>query len=184
MIMVDPVLGSPGIYMARVVATLCNDGINGISSGVHDLPRWSEVPLGSNSAEQLNSPSRKWNTKKSSPEQAGSGESQPELPPNRLREVAVDRVQGVPIGLQGNESFLPVGNGFGNQSDTKTPNSDHKGTKGKHTEETEDKRNKTEELGTKELRKGGRKIPVTRRSGTAEAHVRRVSLPNKNLRGK
>jgi hypothetical protein len=62
--------------------------------------------LGSNIAE--NSPNRKWNTKKSSPEQAGSGESQPELPPNRLREIAVDRVQGVPIGLQEKRVSFPL----------------------------------------------------------------------------
>jgi hypothetical protein len=157
-IMVDPVLGLPGIYMARVVATLCDNEINEISPGVHGLRRWSEVPLGSKSAEQLNSPCGNWNKKKSSPEQAGSGESQPEFPPNRLQEVAVDRVQGVPIGLQGKESFLPVGNGFGNHADTERQNSAYKGTREKHTGKTGTRIKETRNVGTKELRKGGSKI--------------------------
>jgi hypothetical protein len=109
--------------------------------------------LGSKSAEQLISPSRNWNKKESSLRKAGSGECQPESPPNRLQGVAVDRVQEIPIGLQGKESFLPVGNGFGNQSDTQRQNSGYKGTRKQHTEETETRKN-----GTKELRKEGRKI--------------------------
>jgi hypothetical protein len=60
---------------------------------------------------------------------AGSGERQPELPPNRLRGVAVDRLRGVAIGLQGKESFLPVGNRFGNHTDTETQKSGLKGTR-------------------------------------------------------
>jgi hypothetical protein len=70
------------------------------------------------------------------------------LPPNRLQEVAVHRVQGVPIGLQGKERFLPVGNGFGNYADTKGQNSGLKGTREQHTGKT----------GTKELQEVGSKI--------------------------
>jgi hypothetical protein len=133
--MVDPALRLPGIYMALVVATLNND----ISPGAHGSPRWSEVPLGSNDAEQLNSPSGKYkvvNDVMTSQETAGSGERQPELPPNKLQVVAVDRLQGVAIGLQGEESFRPVGNRFGNQADTEIQNSGRKGTKVRHTKET------------------------------------------------
>jgi hypothetical protein len=131
--MVDPALRLPGIYMARVVATLCNDANNENSPGAHGSPRWSEVPLGSKDAEQLNSPSGKCkmvNDVMTSQETAVSGERPPELPPNRLQVVDIDR-------LQGEESFLPVGNRFGNQADTETQNSGRKGTEVRHTKETE-----------------------------------------------
>jgi hypothetical protein len=74
-----------------------------------------------------------------SQEQAGSGESQPESPPNRLL--------GVAIRLQGKGSFLPVGNSFGNHTDAEIQNSGLKGTKGAH-----------QGAGTKDSPEGGSKI--------------------------
>jgi hypothetical protein len=142
--MVDPEIWLPGIYIARIVAILDvngnNDENNEISSEVHGSPRWSEVPLGSMDAEQINSPSRKIENLMTSQVKAGSGESQPELPPNRLR--------GVAIGLQGKESFLPVGNRFGNHTDTEVQKSGLKGISEKH----------TGEIRNKESRKGGSKV--------------------------
>jgi hypothetical protein len=88
--MVDPEIWLPGIYIARVVATLSNDGNNEISTGAHGSPRWSEVSLGSKSAEQFNSPGGKCDKLRISQEKAGSGGCQPESPPNRIRGVAVD----------------------------------------------------------------------------------------------
>jgi hypothetical protein len=75
--MVDPEIWLPGIYIARVVATIDNSNNNEISSEVHGSPRWSEVPLGSNGAEKLNSPCGKLDNLVTSLEKAGSGESQP-----------------------------------------------------------------------------------------------------------
>jgi hypothetical protein len=148
-IMVDPEIWLPGIYIARIVATLRNDENNEISSEVHGSPRWSEVPLGSMDAEQINSPSRKIGNLITSQEKAGSGESQPELPPNSLRRIAVNSLQGVAIGLQEQEErFLPVGNGYGNHTDTGIQNSGRKGTREKHTRESWNKGS----------RKGGSKI--------------------------
>jgi hypothetical protein len=160
--MVDPEIWLPGIYIARVVATMSdNDDNTEISTEVHGSPRWSEVPLDSIDAGNLNSPSEKCEKLDklvTSQELAGSGESQPELPPNSLRNIAVDRLQGVAIGLQGKESFLPVGNRFGNHTDTAVQNSGLKGSKGKHTREIEVKEPRTKEIGIRESRKGGSKI--------------------------
>jgi hypothetical protein len=145
--MVDPEIWLPGIYIARVVATLKND--KAISTGAHGSPRWSEVPLGSKDAEKLNSPCGKFSDLITLQEKAGYGESQPELPPNNLRGIAVTSLQGVAIGLQEQEeSFLPVENVFGNHTDTDIHNSGRKGTKIKHTGEIE----------IKELWKQDRKI--------------------------
>jgi hypothetical protein len=41
-VMADPALRLPGIYIARVVATLYNDVNKEISSGAHSSPRWSK----------------------------------------------------------------------------------------------------------------------------------------------
>jgi hypothetical protein len=107
--MVDHEIWLPGMYIARVVATMSdNDDNTEISTEVHCSPRWSEIPLDSIDAENLNSPSEKCERLDklvTSQELAGSGESQPELPPNSLRNIAVDRLQGVAIGLQGKESL-------------------------------------------------------------------------------
>jgi hypothetical protein len=125
--MVNPAVSLPGIYMARVVATLDNNVINEISTGAHGSP-----PL------VLSSPCGNCdvnNDQISSQRKGGSGESQPELPPNRLRRIAIDRLQGVAILLQ-KESFLPVGNRFFNQNDTKVQNLGREGTELRHTKET------------------------------------------------
>jgi hypothetical protein len=130
---VDPEIRLPGIYIAQVVATLSNDVSNEISSGAHGSPRWSEVPLGSKDAEQLNSPCGKFDDLITSQEKAGSGERQPESPLNRLQAVAVNSLQMVAIALQEEESYRPFGNRFGNHTDTDIQNARRKGTKIKRT---------------------------------------------------
>jgi hypothetical protein len=92
----------PGIYLARIVATVSCNVNNEISPGAHGKTRWSEVPLGSEDAESLNSPyenvSDVTEQKLTSREKAGSGEHQPESPKNSLQGVAVDSLPVVAIG--------------------------------------------------------------------------------------
>jgi hypothetical protein len=130
--MTDPEIWLPGIYIARVVATMSNDEKKEISPEVDGSPSRSEVPLVSKDAEMLNSLAENVMT---FGEKAGTGESEPQWPPNSLQGVALHMLQGVAIGLQGKESFLPVGNRFGNHADTEIRNSGVKGIKEKLTKE-------------------------------------------------
>ena len=114
--------------------------------------------MGSKDAEKFNSPCENLEILTTSQEQAGTGESQPESPPNRLLGVAVDRLQGVAIELQEKGSFLPVGNRFGNHTDTAVQNSGLKGSKGKHTGEIGTKEMGTQENRNPGPRKGGSEI--------------------------
>jgi hypothetical protein len=140
--MVEPEIRLPGIYMALVVATMNDNVSNEIITGAQGLPPVVGSPLGQHDAEQINSPCPPGNcnvinAENSSPEKAGSGDCQPELPLNRLRRIAVDRLPGVAIGLQNGESFLPVGNRFGKHTGTEIQNSGHKGTRIRHTKGTD-----------------------------------------------
>jgi hypothetical protein len=96
----------------------------------------------------MNSPCGKLDDLMTSQEKARSGECQPKLPSKSLQHVAVDSLQEVAVRLQEEESFCLVENKCGNHADTDTQNSEHKGTKVKH----------TGKMGIKELGKGGGEI--------------------------
>jgi hypothetical protein len=77
--MVDPLPRLPGIYLARVVATLSNNVINEISPDARGSEPLVGSPLGQHDAEKLNSPCDNCDVnfdKKSSHRETGSGERQ------------------------------------------------------------------------------------------------------------
>jgi hypothetical protein len=150
-IMVEPVKRClPGIYLARVVATVRCNVDNEIFPGAHGVQPLVGVPLGSKDAESLNSPCiniKSGNCKgvMTSQRQAGSGERQPESPKSSLQEADADSLleidignRGVAPGLQSAESSRPVENEFRNHTDTLRQIERHKGNELKHTGETSD----------------------------------------------
>jgi hypothetical protein len=137
----------PGIYLEWIVATVSCNVNNEISPGAHDVPRWSEAPLGSEDAESLNSPcvnikSRSCEKVMTSQRKAGSGKRQPESPKSSLQKVDADSLLEIDIGsrrvtpgLQSAESACPVENRFGNHTDTQRQIERYKGNEIKHTRE-------------------------------------------------
>jgi hypothetical protein len=103
-LMVEPVKRClPGIYLARIVATVSCNVNNEISSDARGKTRRSEVPLGSEDGESLNSPwvnvkSRSCEKVRTSQRKAGSGERQPESPKSRLQEADADSLLEIDIG--------------------------------------------------------------------------------------
>jgi hypothetical protein len=147
----------PGIYLARIVATVSCNVNNEISPGAHCSPRWSEVPLGRKDAERLTSPcvnikSGSCEKGMTSQRQAGSGERQPGSQKSSLQEAdAVSLLEidignwGAAPGLQSAGSSRPVENKFGNHTDTFREIGRHEGKDIKHTREISDS-------GTREVR--------------------------------
>jgi hypothetical protein len=102
-LMVEPVKRClPGIYLARIVATVNCKVDNIISSDARGKSRRSVVPLGSEDAENWNSPCDKIKSgsceKIMTPQrQAGSGERQPESPKSSLQEADPDSLLEIDI---------------------------------------------------------------------------------------
>jgi hypothetical protein len=146
-LMVEPVLRQPpGIYLARIVATVSCDVNKEISPRAHGKGRWSEVPLGSKDAGKLNYPCVKIENNNcgevmTPQSKAGSGERQPESPKSSMAKIVADsslnvRNRGMNSELQSATSCVPVENRFGNRTDTSRQIDRHKGNKIKHTGET------------------------------------------------
>jgi hypothetical protein len=107
-VLVDPEVGLPGIYLARVVATLENDELSECRRGALQVVNFIKSPLVGFSPHEKDVKSIGGNLK------SGSGECLPELPEGGL--LVATTSQGKD--LQALTSSRPAENGVGNQVDT------------------------------------------------------------------